>query len=132
MPRISGVEIPVEKRVEIALTYIYGIGRKNVQQILKEANISGDIRSGDLTDQEVSRLQKAVSSMSTEGVLKKIVSENIKRLKQIGAYRGMRHSARLPARGQRTRANARTKRGKRATVGAMKKDNLQKMEKSKD
>ena len=84
-----------------------------------------------MTDQEVSRLQKAISLISTEGILKKIVSENIKRLKQINAYRGLRHSMGLPSRGQRTRSNARTKRGKRMTIGAMKKEALQKVETSK-
>jgi small subunit ribosomal protein S13 len=124
--RIAGVEIPAEKRTEIALTYIYGIGRKNVTRILKEANIDPNKRAKDLNEQEVARIQKAISVIPTEGALKKIISENIKRLKQIGAYRGMRHSARLPVRGQRTRSNARTKRGKRVTIGAMKKEDMQK------
>jgi len=121
MPRISGVEIPAEKRVEAALTYIYGIGRNNVKKVLKRANIDPDKRAKDLNDIEVARLQKAMETVPTEGTLRKIVSENIKRLKQTGTYRGLRHSQGLPVRGQRTRTNARTKRGKRQTVGAIRK-----------
>jgi small subunit ribosomal protein S13 len=108
------------------------VGRKNIHKILKEADVSPDKRVRELTDQEVSRLQKAIDKIPHEGTLRKIVSENIKRLKQIGSYRGTRHVARLPARGQRTRSNARTKRGKRVTVGALKKDMLQKLEKRKE
>jgi len=127
MPRISGVEIPAEKRVEAALTYIYGIGRNNVKKVLKRANIDPDKRAKDLNDIEVARLQKAMETVPTEGTLRKIVSENIKRLKQTGTYRGLRHSQGLPVRGQRTRTNARTKRGKRQTVGAIRKKLAQKL-----
>lgn len=131
MPRITGVDIPAEKRIEIALCYIYGVGRNNVHQVLKEAGVDPDKRAKELTDQEVSRLQKAIEKIPHEGTLRKILSENVKRLKQIGSYRGARHAAGLPVRGQRTRSNARTKRGKRVTVGALRKKMLQKLEKGK-
>ena len=122
--RIAGIEIPSEKRTEIALSYIYGVGRKNVINILKQAQVDPNKRAKDLSDQEVSRLQKIIETIPTEGRLRKIIAENIKRLKQIGAYRGARHAANLPSRGQRTRTNARTKRGKRVTIGALKKEAL--------
>jgi len=127
MPRISGIDVPQHKRTEIALTYIYGIGRQNVEKILKLANVDKDKRAKDLNPDEIVRLQKAVDTIPTEGPLRKIITENIKRIKQIGTYRGMRHSAKLPARGQRTRHNARTRRGKRMTVGALKKEDAQKI-----
>lgn len=131
MPRILGVQLPDEKRLEVALTYIYGIGRVKSNKILKETKISPDKRAKDLTDKEVQLLQKKIEQHPVEGLLRKFVSENIKRLKQIGTYRGSRHSAGLPSRGQRTRSNARTKRGRRQTVGAMRKDMRQKMEEAK-
>jgi len=131
MPRISGIDIPAHKRTEIALTYIFGIGRQNVQKLLKLANVDGNKRAKDLTPDEIVRLQKAVDTLPTEGSLRKVITENIKRLKQIGTYRGMRHTAKLPARGQRTRHNARTKRGKRMTVGALKKEDSTKVEAAK-
>jgi len=122
MPRISGITIPAQKRTEIALTYLFGVGRKNVQKLLKLANVDPDKRAKDLTSDEIVRIQKSLDTIPTEGSLRKIITENIKRLKQINTYRGMRHSAKLPARGQRTRHNARTKRGRRMTVGALKKE----------
>jgi len=128
MPRLLGVNIPDQKRVDIALTYLYGVGRKNVTGIIKRAGVNEAKKAKDLTADELSRLQKAIETIPVEGVLRKIVSENIKRLKQINTYRGLRHLARLPARGQRTRSNARTKRGKRMTVGALKKEVLQRVE----
>ena len=128
MIRISGIDLPLNKRTEIALTYLYGIGRQNVHFLLKLANVDGNKRLKDLNQDEVVRLQKAVDTLPTEGSLRKIVMENIKRLKQIGTYRGLRHSAKLPARGQRTRHNARTKRGRRMTVGALKKEDATKVE----
>jgi len=131
MPRISGIDIPAHKRTEIALTYIFGIGRQNVQKLLKLANVDGNKRAKDLTPDEIVRLQKAVDTLPTEGSLRKVITENIKRLKQIGTYRGLRHTAKLPARGQRTRHNARTKRGKRMTVGALKKEDSTKVEAAK-
>ncbi|KKU87233.1 MAG: 30S ribosomal protein S13 [Candidatus Beckwithbacteria bacterium GW2011_GWC2_47_9] len=127
MPRISGVDVPQAKRTEIALTAIYGIGRSNVGPILKLANVDGNKRAKDLSSDEVMRLTKAVETVPTEGSLRKLVTESIKRLRQIGTYRGSRHAHRLPARGQRTRHNARTKRGKRMTVGALKKEEAAKI-----
>lgn len=131
MPRIVGVDIPDEKRTEVALTYVYGIGSNNVQTILKEANIDPDKRAKDLSRDEIARLQRVLERYNLEGTLRKQIRENIERLKRIGSYRGMRHAADLPVRGQRTRVNARTKRGRRRTVGAMKKEDLAKMEQSK-
>jgi small subunit ribosomal protein S13 len=131
MPRISGIDLPLNKRTEIALTYIFGIGRQNIADILKLANIDPNKRSKDLTSEEIVRIQKAIDTIPTEGSLRKIITENIKRLSQIGTYRGMRHVAKLPARGQRTRHNARTKRGKRMTVGALKKEEAAKLDATK-
>ncbi|MBU2051621.1 MAG: 30S ribosomal protein S13 [Patescibacteria group bacterium] len=131
MPRISGVDVPQNKRTEIALTSIFGIGRSNVTQILKLANVDANKRAKDLNGDEIVRLQKAVETVPIEGSLKKMVTESIKRLRQIGTYRGSRHTHRLPARGQRTRHNARTKRGKRMTVGALKKEEAVKVEEAK-
>lgn len=131
MPRISGVEIPEEKRIEAALTYIYGIGPSNVGEVLKKAGVDPDKRARNLNDGEITKLQRAIEAVPTEGTLRKIVSENIKRLKQTGSYRGLRHSQNLPARGQRTRSNARTKRGRRQTVGALRKKLAQKLEATK-
>lgn len=125
MPRISGVDLPIEKRVDIALTLIYGIGRKNIVPLLEEAKVLPGKRVKDLTEEETSKIQKAIDvKYKVEGDLRKEVQENIKRLKQIGTYRGKRHLAGLPVRGQRTRSNARTKRGRRITIGALKKEEL--------
>lgn len=123
MIRIAGVDLPEEKRLDIGLTYIYGIGRSNVIPVLKEAGINADRRIKSLTDEEVNRIARIIDKHYTvEGDLRRTISENIKRLREIGSYRGSRHAKNLPARGQRTRSNARTKRGKRVTIGAMKKD----------
>ncbi|HUV72540.1 MAG TPA: 30S ribosomal protein S13 [Clostridia bacterium] len=127
MPRISGIEIPETKRIDIALTHIYGIGRQNVGLLLAAAKVEPAKKTKDLNEEEISRLQRAIDrSLKVEGDLRKEVSENIKRLKQTGSYRGKRHLAGLPVRGQRTRTNARTKRGKRMTIGALKKEALAK------
>jgi small subunit ribosomal protein S13 len=131
MPRIVGVDIPENKRIEIALTYVYGVGRSNVKKILKRANINVDKRAKELTDQEVSRIVKVLDVIPTEGVLRKMIADNIQRLKRIHSYRGLRHIMRLPVRGQRTRHNARTKRGRRMTVGALRKDMAQKLDAAK-
>lgn len=128
--RILGITIPDEKRLDISLTYIYGIGRGNVIQILKKAEVDGSKRVKTLNEDEQKRIQKVLETYKLEGDLKVEISENIRRLKEIGAYRGMRHSKNLPARGQRTRSNARTKRGKRVTIGAIKKEMAVKMEAS--
>lgn len=118
MARISGVTIPNEKQVWVALTYVYGIGPKSSHDILATAKVEPTVRVKDLTDIEVSRIQEAINtSYTVEGELQRIVSGNIKRLKDIKAYRGLRHSANLPSRGQRTKTNARTRRGKKTTVG---------------
>lgn len=125
--RIAGVNIPDEKRIDIALTYLYGIGRKNVLGVLEKAKIDLAKRTKDLTEEEVGRIQKALDEYKVEGDLRAELSANIKRLKEIGSYRGTRHSRNLPVRGQRTRSNARTKRGKRVTIGAIKKEVAAKM-----
>lgn len=118
MARIAGVNIPDEKQVQIALTYIYGIGPKTSREILQKTAIEPTIRVKKLTDDEVSKLQDMITNdYTTEGELHKVITGNIKRLKDINSYRGLRHSANLPVRGQRTKTNARTKRGKRITVG---------------
>lgn len=120
--RILGVDIPDQKRVDVALTYLYGVGRSNVKPILKTANIDFAKRAKDLSEAEINRIQKALEERKIEGDLRTEVLGNIRRLKDIASYRGMRHSRNLPARGQRTRSNARTKRGKRVTIGAIKKE----------
>ena len=131
MPRLSGVDIPETKPVDISLRYLYGIGPVNVLTLLSEAKISLNKRAKDLTSEEVSRLQKIIDTMKVEGDLRKEVSQNVTRLKDIGSYRGHRHTKGLPVRGQRTRSNARTKRGKRVTIGALKKEALAKTEVAK-
>ena len=131
MPRIAGVDIPENKRIDISLRYIYGVGPSNVHQIIELAKIEPYKRVNSLTDEEVSRLQKVVETLRVEGDLRKEVSSNINRLKEIGSYRGMRHVKNLPTRGQRTRSNARTKRGKRVTIGALKKEIAAKIEVAK-
>ena len=129
MARIAGVDIPLAKRTDIALTYIYGIGRSNVKSVLEVAKVDGAKRVKDLTEDEANRLQKVIEkNYRVEGDLRREVADNIKRLREIGAYRGIRHVKKLPVRGQRTRSNARTKRGKRVTIGAMKKDDRAKID----
>ena len=118
MARISNVTIPSEKQIHIALTYVYGIGPKTSREILEKAKIEPTVRTKQLTDDELSRIQNAIdSSLLVEGDLQRVVASNIKRLKDINAYRGLRHKNNLPTRGQRTRTNARTRRGKKVTVG---------------
>ena len=127
MARISGVDLP-NKRLDIALTYIYGIGRTNVLSVLEAAQLPGEKRVSTLTDEEVNRIGKVIEKkFAVEGDLRRSIAENIKRLREIGSYRGSRHAHNLPAHGQRTRSNARTRRGKRATIGAMKKDDRAKV-----
>ncbi|MEI9914139.1 MAG: 30S ribosomal protein S13 [Candidatus Saccharibacteria bacterium] len=117
MARISGVTIPNDKQLWIALTYVHGLGRKSSYDILEQANVEPTTRVKDLTDPEISRIQEIINSnYIVEGELQRIVSGNIKRLKDIKSYRGIRHAANLPTRGQRTRTNARTRRGKKVTV----------------
>lgn len=118
MARIAGVDIPRDKRVEIALTYIYGIGRSTSNEILAKANVNPDTRVRDLTEEEVNRLREIIDKeYVVEGDLRREVSQNIKRLMDIGSYRGYRHRRGLPVRGQRTRTNARTRKGPRRGIG---------------
>ncbi len=118
MARISGVTVPAEKQIQISLTYIYGIGPKTSGDILAAAKIDPTVRTKDLTDAEIGRIQDIINEKHVvEGELQRIVSGNVKRLKDIGSYRGLRHKASLPSRGQRTKTNARTRRGKKVTVG---------------
>lgn len=131
MPRIAGVDIPDKKKVAFSLTYVFGIGRSNVREVLGKSGVDGDKRTNTLTAEEISKLQKTIDEMRVEGELRKSISQNVSRLKDIGSYRGHRHAKGLPSRGQRTRTNARTKRGKRMTIGALKKEVLAKVEASK-
>lgn len=125
--RVAGVNIPEQKRVDRALAYIYGIGPNNVMGILEKAKIDPARRLKDLSEEEVIQITKVIDTIKTEGDLRAEIVSNIKRLKEIGAYRGIRHARNLPSRGQRTRSNARTKRGKRVTIGAIRKDVAEKM-----
>lgn len=118
MARIAGVDLPRDKRIEIALTYIYGIGLSTSRQILQKTNVNPDTRVKDLTEDEISRLRDTIDKeYKVEGDLRREVAANIKRLIDIGSYRGLRHRRGLPVRGQRTRTNARTRKGPRKTVG---------------
>jgi len=124
VPRILGVDIPKQKRIEIALTYLYGVGKVVSNQILAEANISPDKRAKDLSEDEISRITNVLqkSPHKFEGDLRRDISQNIKRLMDIGSWRGMRHKKGLPVRGQRTRTNARTRKGpRRSTMAIVKK-----------
>jgi len=120
--RIAGIDIPREKRVEIALTYIYGIGLPTSQKVLAQANVNPDTRVRDLTDEQVNRLREIIDRRYTvEGDLRRETAMNIKRLTEIGSYRGLRHRRNLPVRGQRTKTNARQRRGPKRTVGVRRK-----------
>ncbi|MGE5454909.1 MAG: 30S ribosomal protein S13 [Methylocystaceae bacterium] len=122
MARIAGIDLPRDKRIEIALTYIFGIGRPTANQILVETGISPDTRVKDLTEEEANKLREYIDrQIKVEGDLRREVSMNIKRLMDIGCYRGMRHRRGLPVRGQRTKTNARTRKGPRRTVSGKKK-----------
>ena len=122
MARISGVDLPKDKRIEIGLTYVYGIGHSSAVRILNEAGVSLDTRVRDLTDEEVSRIRDVIDRTQTvEGDLRRDVNMNIKRLMEIGCYRGIRHRKGLPVRGQRTKTNARTRKGPSRTVANKKK-----------
>lgn len=119
MARIAGVNVPVNKRIGIALTYIYGIGDTRNKKILEQANIDPDVRVKDLSESEINRIREIIEkNFKVEGDLRREVSQNIVRLKEVGTYRGVRHKLGLPVRGQRTKTNSRTKRGKRVTVGS--------------
>ena len=122
MARIAGIDLPREKRIEIGLTYIYGIGRKSAKDILEMANIDPDIRVKDLTDEQEAALREVIDKNFTiEGDLRRNVALNIKRLTEIGCYRGVRHRRGLPVRGQRTKTNARTRKGPKKTIANKKK-----------
>ena len=121
MARIAGVDLPRDKRVEIGLTYIYGIGSSTAKTILKKCGISEDIRVKDLTDEQVNAIRQEVDQIKVEGDLRRETQLNIKRLMEIGCYRGVRHRKGLPVRGQRTKTNARTRKGPRRTVANKKK-----------
>lgn len=126
--RISSVTIPDSKRMDIALTYIYGIGRSNVLPVLKNADVDPAKKAKDLTEEEIKKITKILETYKIEGDLKADIASDIRRLKESGSYRGIRHTRGLPSRGQRTRSNARTKRGKRVTIGAIKKEVAAKMD----
>lgn len=122
MARIAGVDLPREKRVEVGLTYIFGIGRSSARKILETADVDPDERVGQLSDEQVNRLRRAIDSeYRVEGALRSEVAQNVKRLMDIGSYRGMRHRRGLPVRGQRTHTNARTKKGPRRAIAGKKK-----------
>lgn len=123
MARIAGVDLPREKRIEIGLTYVYGIGRPTSNKILKEAGVNPDTRVRDVTDEEVKKISEAIENLNVvvEGDLRREVALNIKRLQEIGCYRGIRHRKGLPVRGQKTKTNARTRKGPKRTVANKKK-----------
>ena len=122
MARIAGINIPLNKRAEIGLTYIYGVGRSTSNEILRKTNIEPDRKVRDLTEDEVARLREAIDDLTVEGDLRRERSQNIKRLMEIGCYRGLRHRRGLPVRGQKTKTNARTRKGpKRMSVAGKKK-----------
>jgi small subunit ribosomal protein S13 len=119
MARVAGVNIPDGKRVEVALTYIFGIGQTSAKKILEATKVNPDARVKDLTEAEISKLREHIDrNLQVEGDLQRVVTQNINRLKEINAYRGLRHKANLPVNGQRTKTNARTKRGKKVTMGS--------------
>ncbi|MFW6268607.1 MAG: 30S ribosomal protein S13 [Bacillota bacterium] len=121
MARIEGVDLPRNKRVEVGLTYIFGVGRSTSQEILDKTGIDPDTRVKDLTEAEISKLREEIDALTVEGELRREVKANIQRLMDIGCYRGLRHRKGLPVRGQRTRTNARTRKGPKKTVGVRKK-----------
>lgn len=127
MARIAGIDLPNEKRIDIGLTLIYGVGRKNVVKILQQSKIEPSKRISQLSGEEVAKINKIMDNFLVEGGLRKKIADDIQRLKAIGSYRGSRHTKGLPVRGQRTRTNARTKRGKRKTIGALKKEMTSRM-----
>jgi len=123
MPRILGIDLPTEKRIEASLPYLYGIGQVTARRILNEAKVDPNIRAKDLTDEQVSKITTIIQTKYlVEGDLRREISENIKRLSAIGTYRGIRHRKGLPVRGQRTRTNARTRKGRKPTMGGRKKE----------
>jgi small subunit ribosomal protein S13 len=129
MPRLAGIDIPDNKKIRISLRYLYGIGPKTAEEVIIEAIVDGDKRAKDLTSEEIGRLQRAIEKYNVEGNLRRLIRENVDRLKRIGSYRGLRHRMGLPTRGQRTRSNARTRKGrKRVAVGSLTKEQAAKLE----
>ena len=122
MARIAGVDLPNEKRIEAALPYIFGIGSTLARKIIVACSLDSNKRTKNLTEEEVNKLAREIEKYKVEGDLRREIQENIKRLQEIGSYRGIRHNKTLPVRGQRTRVNARTKRGKRITIGTVRKE----------
>ena len=122
MARIAGVDLPNEKRIEAALPYIFGIGSTLARKIIVACSLDSNKRTKNLTEEEVNKLAREIEKYKVEGDLRREIQENIKRLQEIGSYRGIRHNKNLPVRGQRTRVNARTKRGKRITIGTVRKE----------
>jgi small subunit ribosomal protein S13 len=132
MPRLAGIDIPDDKKARISLRYIYGIGPKLAEEILAEAQINPDKRAKELTSDDINKIQRILEKYNVEGNLRRLIRENVDRLKRIGSYRGLRHKAGLPTRGQRTRSNARTRRNKkRMAVGAISKEMATKLEAAK-
>lgn len=131
MPRIAGHDIPENKKVPFALRYVYGVGPKVAADIVEQTRINPDKRAKDLTPDEINRIQALLENFVVEGDLRREINDNISRLKRIHSYRGLRHMAGLPVRGQRTRSNARTKRGAKRTIGAMTKEAAAKLETAK-
>lgn len=132
MARLLGITLPDDKRIDYALTLLYGIGWKNVSPLLEQSKVDAKKRVKDVTEEEFKKITEVIEkNFKVEGDLREVVTENIKRLREIGSYRGMRHVKGLPARGQRTKSNARTKRGKRKTVGALRKEAWAKIEQNK-
>lgn len=122
MARIAGIDLPNEKRIEASLPYIFGVGPTLAKKVLADCQIDPNLRTKNLTEEQINKLQRAIENFKVEGDLRREIQSNVKRLQEIGTYRGMRHSKGLPARGQRTRTNARTKRGKRVTIGTVRKE----------
>ncbi|MBW7944345.1 30S ribosomal protein S13 [Patescibacteria group bacterium] len=129
MPRLAGIDIPDDKKVRISLRYVYGIGPKLAEEILRTTQVNPDKRAKDLTGEEINKIQRELEKYNVEGNLRRLIRDNVDRLKRIGSYRGLRHKLGLPTRGQRTRSNARTRRNKkRVAVGAISKEMAAKME----
>ncbi len=129
MPRLAGIDIPDDKKVRISLRYVYGIGPKLAEEVLRETQVNPDKRAKDLTGEEINKIQRVLEKYNVEGNLRRLIRENVDRLKRIGSYRGLRHKLGLPSRGQRTRSNARTRRNKkRVAIGAISKEMATKLE----
>lgn len=133
MPRILGVDLPEQKKVRFSLRYLFGVGPSLADEVVKKANVDGEKRATQLTSDEINRIQRILEEFPLEGDLRRMVNDNVDRLKRVKAYRGLRHAAKLPSRGQRTRSNGRTARGggRKKTVGAMSKEMAAKLEEAK-